>query len=296
MKKILLKTLISSLLFINLNVYAASYNLNLEADNYEVEKNSTVEAYISLNNINDINDGLNVCETVITSSPNIQINSVTGINSWNALKGKILILDSAEYVKSYTKIAQISLTINGEGTLTLSSSFCTDGNELFETNNSNISFKIKEPIVVEEKVSESSIIDEKELDVTNLNNNLITSETANNETKELNNQIFVNENVDNESIEYESVDASKALEKVTLKDIENKEETVLKNNDNIDDTNIEQKIDTSENDLSDYQKYPENTVGVNSIKKEYIYNRNVFTYSIFDRKYLCDLRKKLIIC
>ena len=46
--------------------------------------------------------------------------------------------------KSYTKIAQISLTINGEGTLTLSSSFCTDGNELFETNNSDISFKIKD--------------------------------------------------------------------------------------------------------------------------------------------------------
>ena len=70
--KNILKLLILSMLFICVNVNAASYNLILEGTT-NVEKNSSVDAYITIKNINGFEEGIIGCTTVLSSSPNIKI-------------------------------------------------------------------------------------------------------------------------------------------------------------------------------------------------------------------------------
>lgn len=143
MKKIIIKIFLIVILSFSIDVYAGSYNLSLEADSYNIEKNSTVDAYIVLKNINDINYGINACQTIINTSSNVVINSISGINGWITTAGSTLILDSSSGATNYTRVAKVNLSVNGEGFLSLSSTNCTNGEEEFTTSGSSISFKIK---------------------------------------------------------------------------------------------------------------------------------------------------------
>ena len=142
MKKIL-KLLFISLLFMTIKVNAASYNLVLEGIT-SVDKNSSIDAYIAIKNIDGFQDGILGCTASLNSSSNIKINSVSGLNGWTVLYGTGISADIYPGVTSYSRLAVVNLTVLGEGTLTLSNSYCSDGNIELGSGNSSLNYTIKQ--------------------------------------------------------------------------------------------------------------------------------------------------------
>ena len=142
--------LILTILIIGIkNVNASSYTLDLETTNLNVEKNSKIDISIVLKDINDIANGLNVCEASITNTNGIKVDSITGLNSWNITLGDKLLLDSNVGITSNTTIATINATINDTGTITLSNIKCSDGENEYTTANKTLSITVieEEPII-----------------------------------------------------------------------------------------------------------------------------------------------------
>lgn len=148
--------LILTILIIGIkNVNASSYTLDLETTNLNVEKNSKINISIVLKDINDIANGLNVCEASITNTNGIKVDSITGLNSWAITLGDKLLLDSSVGITSNTTIATINATINDTGTITLSNIKCSDGENEYTTANKTLSIT-----VIEEEPSINSTIDD----------------------------------------------------------------------------------------------------------------------------------------
>lgn len=141
MKKVL-KIIICFLIIYSFNVNAASFNMNLLTNKKTVEVGEEVSISISLNNINGIPNGLNVCQASLSSS-NLTIKNVIG-NGWNITNGNVLIMDSANSVTSNTTIATITAIVNNVGNIKLSNIMCSDGENEYNAKTSSINFSIKE--------------------------------------------------------------------------------------------------------------------------------------------------------
>ena len=199
--KNILKLLILSMLFICVNVNAASYNLILEGTT-NVEKNSSVDAYITIKNINGFEEGIIGCTTVLSSSPNIKINSVSGLNGWSVMYGTQISADIYPGVSTNTRIAKVNLTVNGEGTLTINNSYCSDGNIELNTSSSTINYKIKTTTTTTTKATTTMTTTTK---TTTKANNTTTSTTTTKiqEKPYLNNLIIENHELNFQKDKYE---------------------------------------------------------------------------------------------
>ena len=213
MKRIL-KIITILLMFEVVKVNAASYGMYLNSSNSTVSSGEEVSVDISLGNINGIDLGLNVCEANISFS-GVDILSISGINGWNVTNGSKLIIDSANFIKSSSSIAQIKLKVNNEGNILLSNIVCSDGENEYSTSGTKINFKIKE----QEKEAES---------VVNNDNNNLENNTVNTTTKVVNKQndkssllkLLIIEGIefefDKNIFEY-NLDVDNSVEKINLK-------------------------------------------------------------------------------
>lgn len=165
MKKVVL-IFILSILFIGVKVNAASYSMTLNTDSTEIQKDTNVDIYIKLNNINGITEGLNVCELKLAyDNTKVTINSIKGENDWNVTEGEKIILDSSTSVKTESNIAKINAKILDSTTITINNISCTDGiNEYQTTSNTlNITMKQTDNIIEDTNVE----VDNKEYQSSN---------------------------------------------------------------------------------------------------------------------------------
>lgn len=142
-KKICL-LIILSIMFMEIKVDAANYNINLKTNSLEVEKNSLVDVYVNLNSISGITDGLNVCEFNLDyDTTKITINSISGENNWNVTQGEKIIVDTSNSVTTNTNIVKINAKVLDNNTITIKNINCTDGTNEYTTNSNTLCFSIK---------------------------------------------------------------------------------------------------------------------------------------------------------
>jgi len=134
-----------SILFSGVNVDAASYNMTLNTATQEVLKDSAVDIYINLNNINGITEGLNVCEFNLDyDSTKISINSISGENNWNVTQGEKIIVDSSNSVTTNSNIVKINANVLDNNVITLKNINCSDGTNEYTASTNTLSFSIKQ--------------------------------------------------------------------------------------------------------------------------------------------------------
>jgi len=237
MKKVF--EIIICLLFLSsINVNAASFSMNLSG-NTNVKVGEEVNVSVSLNNINDIPNGLNACQATLTSS-GLSINSVSG-SGWNVTSGNILIMDSSNSITSSGTIATIKATVNSAGSITISNIMCSDGENEYNASSKTIKFTIKE--TQNNNINNQTTTKRVETPITSTipkKSSLLNSLILDGIEYEFNKNtleytIEVENNIDKINLNYETEDKNAKVEKVgedTLVIGENKIELIVTNEDN----------------------------------------------------------------
>jgi len=137
--------IILSIMFIEVKVDAASYNMTLNTTSTEVVKDSVIDIYVNLNNITGITDGLNVCEFNLEYDSNkMTINSINGENDWNVTQGEKIIVDSSNSVTTNSNIVKINANVLDNNVITLKNINCSDGTNEYTASTNTLSFSIKQ--------------------------------------------------------------------------------------------------------------------------------------------------------
>ena len=208
MKKIIY--ILISFLVLTLRVNAASFNLTLSASSTSVEENATLDVNIVLGNMSNI-ENIIVCQTNVTSGDGIIINSIRGANGWSAENGSALILDSANGVSSTTTIGTINITVKGGGSLSLSNSSCTNGDEEATTSGSTLNFNVKKKDT-STTTKDTSTTTKKSEDSTLLSKLTIKDYEIEFDKEKLEYELTVDNTVDKLELEYEPVDKNAKVE------------------------------------------------------------------------------------
>lgn len=143
--------IILSIMFIGVRVEAASYSLTLNTATQEVVKDSVVDIYVTLDNINGIPEGINACNFNLEyDSTKIEIiknngNSLIGENGWNGAEGESIVwANQSTSATTKTNIGKISAKIIDNGTITIKNIECSDGNNDITTSTNSLSFTLKQ--------------------------------------------------------------------------------------------------------------------------------------------------------
>lgn len=136
--------IILSIMLIGIKVDAASYSMTLNTASQEVEKDSVVDIYVTLDNINGITDGINACWFNLNyDSSKITINSITGENNWTVTKGTNIVVDGNS-VTTKNNIAKINAKILDNSAITIKDIECSDGNNDISASTNTLSFSTKQ--------------------------------------------------------------------------------------------------------------------------------------------------------
>lgn len=231
--------IIICLLFLScINVNAASFSMNLSG-NTKVKVGEEVNVSVSLNNISDIPNGLNVCQATLTSS-GLSINSIVG-NGWNVTSGNILIMDSSNSITSSGTIATIKAIVNSAGSITISNIMCSDGENEYNAGSKTINFTIKEELQNNNTNTQTTTkrVEVPKTTTLTKKSSLLKSLTIENIEFEFNKNTYeytieVDNSIDKINLNYEIEDNNAKVEKVGTEELvvgENKIELIVTNED-----------------------------------------------------------------
>lgn len=145
MKRMLPVLLALCFLFAILNVKASSYTMTFNTSTKTLQKNSNVDIYVLLSNINGISNGLNVCEFELGyDEEKVTINSIIGENNWNVTQGEKIIVDSSNPITTNSNVVKINVKVMDSNTLTIKNINCTDGDAEYSTVSSTVSFIVEQ--------------------------------------------------------------------------------------------------------------------------------------------------------
>lgn len=144
MKKIISLT-IYMIMFIGIKVDAASFDMTLNTSTTEIKKDSNVDIYITLDNINGFADGLDTCVLNLDYDlTKITINSITGENNWEVTYGTNLLLESDNSAKTRTNIAKINAKIIDTSALIIKNIQCSDGTADYNDDARTLNLSVKQ--------------------------------------------------------------------------------------------------------------------------------------------------------
>lgn len=155
-------------------VSALTFEVKTGVDDTSVESGTVSEIRVSLENIQETDDGIASCSLDIQFDSNILLDSkVRSLGSWTMTTGNFYLFDSGEFFKDRSDLFIIPVKINGEGSVKLIDIMCSDGNTETEINDKVINFTINdteeenndEDINVDEEVIKDSNCDLSEINL-----------------------------------------------------------------------------------------------------------------------------------
>lgn len=143
-KKILSLVMIGFSLFIP-KVYAFSYDFTLRASaTHNIAVGGSSEVIVTLDNIKIDNFGISVCIFDIETTGGIKISSnIRSFGSWSVTPGAHYMVDTFEEVKTKSDLISIPITVNSNGTLSVTNITCSTEEDEAVTSNKTLSFSVK---------------------------------------------------------------------------------------------------------------------------------------------------------